>query len=465
MSEGNPTDHLVSETGKTFREILNFAAAWLARQRATSGTHAAARLTSDQRKQLADAIRAKVGERRINQAWYTKRVLDYQRLSRQTTARLSSPACTPLERVALLDRCYSMRYHIESSLHSNPTLTPAERGQVVWALGQATHEPQRKITAIFRKLTGRDYALAEHESRRSHAWVTKERDRRNGVYLAPRRSAARRPQRRPRAGARATQAPVTHGAARSPQPGTAPSSSSVTPAQQAQAQAGATATPQSQGVSLQKPVSTLIAPENMNFAQLSAVQAIRRSQMDCDVREANHRSDMESVRRNPFYSDAEKNHFVAVATQSRLDVRRHSNERAATQARKAGLPEHQIGWEFANYQANNRCQVKLSYANPAFPEKATMNSVFPDEREAAIWTRRAVGSIDWGPGTQIRVAARQAGLEIPFKLIHGAEMKVSFWAKQWAKQLGVGSGPSTAQNTAQKTTQTHSRQRAHTARR
>ncbi|WP_280410091.1 hypothetical protein [Nocardia brasiliensis] len=167
-------DDIGRDTGRTIREILTVARSWFQHHRHTHRSDAVRKLTRKERRELAEALRAQVGEQRIAAAWFTKRVHDYQREANAMQWQQQSGQADPVWLNAQRQRLAGIRYGIESTLH-NTALTLEHRGQVVQALGTIDREPTVLVDNIFPQLDERTGWEARATAVRSEQWVLKRR--------------------------------------------------------------------------------------------------------------------------------------------------------------------------------------------------------------------------------------------------------------------------------------------------
>ncbi|MFG3524876.1 hypothetical protein ACGF5S_31785 [Nocardia nova] len=169
----NEMDQIGRESSRALREILNVARTWIETHRNRNRYSGVRKLTRRERRDLAEAVRIEVGERRIAGAWADLRVSDYHREARELDwARNHMDLSRPDNQQWLAertDRLDAIRHRIEHTLHT--TALPLEqRGQVVQALDQIERRPAAvRIERLFSPLDDRS-ALAARE-----AAVTSER--------------------------------------------------------------------------------------------------------------------------------------------------------------------------------------------------------------------------------------------------------------------------------------------------
>ncbi|OBB47631.1 hypothetical protein [Nocardia sp. 852002-51244_SCH5132740] len=140
----NEMDQIGRESSRALREILNVARTWIEAHRNRNRYSGVRKLTRRERRDLAEAVRIEVGERRIAGAWADLRVSDYHREARELDwARTHMDLSRPDNQQWLAertDRLDAIRHRIEHTLHT--TALPLEqRGQVVQALDQIERRP------------------------------------------------------------------------------------------------------------------------------------------------------------------------------------------------------------------------------------------------------------------------------------------------------------------------------------
>ncbi|MFE3080895.1 hypothetical protein [Nocardia tengchongensis] len=112
----------------------------------------------------------------------------------------------------------------------------------------------------------------------------------------------------------------------------------------------------------------------------------------------------------------------------------HARRQAAERAQRAGMATEQVRWEFANAEANSRCQVSLAAGSPAGSQQL-MRGYFATEAEAAAWTNDAVRFNSWKPGTSLAVRARETGRRHPFYIAEGNQVDIGASVEGWHRDL------------------------------
>ncbi|WP_146098844.1 hypothetical protein [Nocardia nova] len=169
----NEMDQIGRESSRALRQIIDTARTFIEMHRNRHRYSGVRKLTRRERRDLAEAVRVEVGERRIAGAWADLRVSDYHREARELDwARNHSDLSREDNQQWLAertDRLDAIRHRIEHTLHT--TALPLEqRGQVVQALDQIERRPAAvRIERLFTPLDDRS-ALAARE-----AAVTSER--------------------------------------------------------------------------------------------------------------------------------------------------------------------------------------------------------------------------------------------------------------------------------------------------
>ncbi|MEU1205482.1 hypothetical protein [Nocardia sp. NPDC005825] len=111
-----------------------------------------------------------------------------------------------------------------------------------------------------------------------------------------------------------------------------------------------------------------------------------------------------------------------------------ARRQAAEQAQRAGMTTEQVRWEFANAEANSRCQVSLAASSPD-GSRQLMRGYFATEAEAAAWTNDAVRFNDWKPGSSLTVRARETGRRFPFYMAEGNQVDMAASVEGWHRDL------------------------------
>ncbi|MFB8001545.1 hypothetical protein [Nocardia sp. NPDC056000] len=107
---------------------------------------------------------------------------------------------------------------------------------------------------------------------------------------------------------------------------------------------------------------------------------------------------------------------------------------AAEQAAAAGIPIDHVQWEFANAEANSRCQVTVESSAPDGTTYAT-RAYFPAEPEAAQFARDMFDHNPWKAGTEFRVSAHESGRRQPFYTSEGTQAQVARSAQDWQRDV------------------------------
>lgn len=171
----NEIDQIGRDTGRIFRQVIDVARTYIHRRREQGRNAGVPRLSREERRELADQIRARVGEQRVTEAWFTKRVEDYRRESIALRQRMRRTAGAAMDdENARLD---AMRYSIESSLPSTG-LSLEQRGQIVQAMDRFDFgQVDRPFYGpeLFRTPVGRAAQQAREAAVRSERWVSERR--------------------------------------------------------------------------------------------------------------------------------------------------------------------------------------------------------------------------------------------------------------------------------------------------
>ncbi|WP_227984539.1 hypothetical protein [Nocardia spumae] len=171
----NEIDQIGRDTGRIFRQVIDVARTYIHRRREQGRNAGVPRLSREERRELAEQIRARVGERRVTEAWFAKRVEDYRRESIALRQRMRRTAGVAMDdENARLD---SMRYSIESSLPSTG-LSLEQRGQIVQAMDRfdfAQVDRPFYGPELFRTPVGRAAQQAREAAVRSERWVSERR--------------------------------------------------------------------------------------------------------------------------------------------------------------------------------------------------------------------------------------------------------------------------------------------------
>ncbi|WP_458686408.1 hypothetical protein [Nocardia tengchongensis] len=124
-----------------------------------------------------------------------------------------------------------------------------------------------------------------------------------------------------------------------------------------------------------------------------------------------------------------------------------ARRQAAEGAKRAGMTTEEIRWEFANAEANSRCQVTMTASSPDGTRQG-MRAYFATEADAAGWTRDAVRTNTWAAGTTLAVRAREAGRRNPFYVAEGNQVEIGGSVDGWHRETN----PEQAQPPDQKRT-------------
>ncbi|MFD3637605.1 hypothetical protein, partial [Streptomyces sp. NPDC058664] len=169
-------DEIVRDTGRAMGQIMAAARAFIHSRTGRPGKAKAPKLSRKDRRDLAEALRAQVGEQKIAEAWYTKRVNDYHAEVVASNLRSEQPGFTAAERQNDQDRLAGIRYSIESTLHEQQSLPLERRGQVAMALSTADRNPDRPYGAIFKPMDREQERVARSVAVQSETWVAGRRD-------------------------------------------------------------------------------------------------------------------------------------------------------------------------------------------------------------------------------------------------------------------------------------------------
>ncbi|MFD6357265.1 hypothetical protein [Nocardia tengchongensis] len=112
----------------------------------------------------------------------------------------------------------------------------------------------------------------------------------------------------------------------------------------------------------------------------------------------------------------------------------HARRQAAERAQRTGMTTEQVRWEFANAEANSRCQVSLAASSPDGSQQL-MRGYFATEAEAAVWTNDAVRFNSWTPGTSLAVRARETGRRFAFYVAEGNQVDIGASVEGWHRDL------------------------------
>ncbi|MEV0436928.1 hypothetical protein [Nocardia sp. NPDC050413] len=169
-------DEIVRETGRTLGQIMAVARSWMQSRKGRQSGVKPPKLSRKERRELAEAIREQVGEQRIAEAWYTKRVNDYHSEVVAAGLRRHQPGFTAADAENDAARLEGIRYGIESTLHETAVLPLEQRGQVALALNAAQRNPDRPYGAIFKPMDRQQERVARQVAVLSENWVAERRE-------------------------------------------------------------------------------------------------------------------------------------------------------------------------------------------------------------------------------------------------------------------------------------------------
>ncbi|PPJ27228.1 hypothetical protein [Nocardia nova] len=171
----NEIDQIGRDTGRVFRQVIDVARTYIHRRREQGRNAGVPRLSRAERRELAEQIRSRVGEQRVTEAWFAKRVEDYRRESIALRQRMRRTAGVAMDdENARLD---AMRYSIESTLPSTG-LSLEQRGQIVQAMDRFdVGQVDRPFYGpeLFRTPVGRAAQQAREAAVQSERWVSERR--------------------------------------------------------------------------------------------------------------------------------------------------------------------------------------------------------------------------------------------------------------------------------------------------
>ncbi|MEV0551178.1 hypothetical protein AB0H98_30620 [Nocardia salmonicida] len=169
-------DEIVRDTSRAVGQIMAAARAFIHSRTGKQGKAKAPKLSRKDRRDLAEALRAQVGEQKIAEAWYTKRVNDYHSEVVAANMRRDQPGYTRGEVDNDQDRLAGIRYQIESTLHEQASLPMEQRGQVAMALSAADRNPDERYGAIFRPMDAEQARIARSVAVQSETLVAGRRE-------------------------------------------------------------------------------------------------------------------------------------------------------------------------------------------------------------------------------------------------------------------------------------------------
>ncbi|MFC9898533.1 hypothetical protein ACFVMC_32985 [Nocardia sp. NPDC127579] len=393
----NEVDETTRETGRMFRQILESARGYIAAHRARHGYTGARRLTRAERREMVEAIQARVAEERIAAAWFHKRVDDY----RTESLAIQRRQAAGVDMTQARTRMEAMRYSIESTLHDT-ALRLEHRGQVVQALDALDHDPAQHSGRVFAPMNP-DAALSAREAGvRSERWIAS-RQQENQRLLAEQRALAEQ-----------------------------------------QARAGATTAPNS-----------VLAAEN---AELRRQLAEMRTRPTESTRPERTEAGAATVRPGGDYTAGQAEAVQAIrgaglrwhnlaptASISRLNSLDHAARVAAEKGLAAGMSPAQVAYEREYAVENSRFIGRVECNRGPGTETHGTESLHPSEAEAAAWTDRKVRETPWVPGVQLKAAVHEredAGpnyRQAATRVSDGGFEHVAGATKQWVTELELDS--------------------------
>ncbi|MEU8901758.1 hypothetical protein AB0C65_38250 [Nocardia sp. NPDC048505] len=387
----NEVDETTRETGRTFRQILETARGYIAAHRARHGYTGARKLSRAERREMVEAIQARIGEERIAAAWFHKRVTDYRTEAQAFQQRQLAGVDMAQERT----RMAAMRYSIESTLH-NTALRLEHRGQVVQALDELDRNPEH-TAPVFVPMTAEAALEAREAGVRSERWIAS-RQQENARLLAEQRAMA---EQRARAGATVTP-------------------NSVLAAENAelrrQLSEMRTATPGSTRAETVEVAAPDARPGgDYNDAQAEAVQEIRAAGLRW-------------------------HNLAPTASLSRLNSLDHAARMAAQKGLAAGMSPQQVDHEREYAVENSRFAGRVDSNRGAGTRTYSQESFHPTEAEAVAWTDRKVRETPWVPGVQLKAAVHErarAGLsyhQAPTRVSDGGFEHVAAATREWVSE-------------------------------
>lgn len=194
-NSGGPAaeDEIVRDTSRAMGQILAAARAFI-HSRANRGSKKdrLPKLSRQERKDLAEAIRVQVGEQKIAAAWFTKRVNDYHAEVVAAGLRSKQPGFTAQDAELDRERLAGIRYSIESTLHEQQSLPLERRGQVALALSEADRNPDKPYGAIFKTMDAQQARVARQVAVMSEGWVAERREHNQRLVAEHRAQVAKR---------------------------------------------------------------------------------------------------------------------------------------------------------------------------------------------------------------------------------------------------------------------------------
>ncbi|MFE6920374.1 hypothetical protein ACFVAV_04935 [Nocardia sp. NPDC057663] len=184
-------DEIVRDTGRAMGQILAAARAFILSRANRGSKKGLPKLSRQERKDLAEAIRVQVGEQKIAAAWYTKRVNDYHAEVVAAGLRRQQPGFTEQDAALDRERLAGIRYSIESTLHEQQSLPLERRGQVALALSEADRNPSQPYGAIFKTMDARQARVARQVAVLSEGWVAERREHNARLVAEQREQAAK----------------------------------------------------------------------------------------------------------------------------------------------------------------------------------------------------------------------------------------------------------------------------------
>uniref|UniRef100_UPI00245883AB hypothetical protein n=1 Tax=Nocardia neocaledoniensis TaxID=236511 RepID=UPI00245883AB len=185
-------DEIVRDTGRAMGQILAAARAFIHSRANRGGKKGLPKLSRQERRDLAEAIRVQVGEQKIAAAWFTKRVNDYHAEVVAAGLRSQQPGFTAQDAELDRERLAGIRYSIESTLHEQQSLPLERRGQVALALSEADRNPSQPYGAIFKTMDARQARVARQVAVMSEGWVAERREHNERLVAEHRAQVAKR---------------------------------------------------------------------------------------------------------------------------------------------------------------------------------------------------------------------------------------------------------------------------------
>ncbi|MEV0331891.1 hypothetical protein [Nocardia sp. NPDC050717] len=184
-------DEIVRDTGRAMGQILAAARAFIQSRANRGSKKRLPKLSRQERKDLAEAIRVQVGEQKIAAAWFTKRVNDYHAEVVAAGLRSQQPGFTAQDAELDRERLAGIRYSIESTLHEQ-SLPLERRGQVALALSEADRNPDKPYGAIFKTMDAQQARVARQVAVMSEGWVAERREHNERLVAEHRAQVAKR---------------------------------------------------------------------------------------------------------------------------------------------------------------------------------------------------------------------------------------------------------------------------------